>query len=81
MDIDQALHYAGILINKLEQLERRIGAGRNHDVKVQRAVLEGYCKMLEDKQGGKKYPMSTIEILGYLNEALQNTENFLARSV
>jgi hypothetical protein len=81
MDVEQALHYAGIIIRKLEQLERRAGSSRIHDVRTHLAVLEGYRKMLKDKQSGTPYPSSTDSILGWLNEGLESAEEFLARSV
>jgi hypothetical protein len=77
MDIDQALHYTGILISKLEQAERRAGAARIHNIRTHLAILEGYRKMLQDKQNGKPYPLSTDSILGYLNEGLESAEKFL----
>lgn len=79
VDIDQALHYSEILINKLENLKRGGNGARIHDIKCHLAVLEGYQKMLQDKQSGKNYPYSVTTILSWLNDGIDSAEGYLAR--
>jgi hypothetical protein len=70
MNKDQALHYAGILLNKLEQFEARATGLNIHNSKVYRATLDGYIRATKDNRFS--------DALEGLNEAILGAEQFLA---
>jgi uncharacterized protein YfbU (UPF0304 family) len=80
MDEQQALHYAGIIINKLEAYRSRAGGSKKiHDTNSHLAVVEGYKRMLEAKMSGTGYPSPQQSILNWLNSCIEDAERFLSQ--
>lgn len=75
MDIDQALHYSGIILDKLENARAKAGSARIHDANCHISLITSYQRLLTEK----KTRIPADSLLQSLNDCLEGAENFLAR--
>ena len=70
MDKDQAIHYAGILLDKLYGFRNRATGTKIHDANVMIAILDGYVRAANEN----RFPGA---VQG-LNDGIQTVETFLS---